>query len=176
MSLKKWLYKYKYLHAEYSELEEINDLYVTEFDSSFQLDVPKTDDELISKLEDSIIEDSKPVTSSNKSKELYKQLSKHAHPDVGGTPEDFIKVKSLYKSEDILGMIVKAEQYNIDIESMEINYSEEDFEKSCKELQLKCDNIQTTLAWEWAKSSDADREQLVEYYKNALGLIYIKEQ
>ena len=73
-------------------------------------------------------------------------------------------------------MIVKAEQYNIDIESMEINYSEEDFEKSCNELQLKCDNIQTTLAWEWAKSSDADREQLVEYYKNALGLIYIKEQ
>jgi curved DNA-binding protein CbpA len=70
-------------------------------------------------------------------KDLYKQLSKHTHPDVGGSPEQFREINKLYESEDILGLIVKAEEHDIDLDSIE--YSESDLERSCQDLETKCE-------------------------------------
>ena len=173
MSLRKWLYKYKYLHAEYIELDEVSQKYIVDFDSTFQSNPAKADENLKQELQESAEPDS--ISPTNKSKDLYKKLSKHTHPDVGGSSEEFLEVKNLYRSDDILGLISKAEEYNIDIESMELQYSEEDFERSCQELENKCNAIKTTLAWEWANADDSAREYLIEYYKTALGLNYIKK-
>ena len=117
MSLRKWLYKYKYLHAEYSELDEINQKNIVEFDSSFR---SKQNEENILSPEESIaqqVSSSKsPSTKQSGSKVLYKQLSKYTHPDVGGSSEEFHEINKLYESEYILGVIVKAEEHDIDDE------------------------------------------------------------
>jgi len=173
MSLKKWLYKYKYLHAEYSELDELNQTYMVEFEASFR---NKKSEENILSPEESIelqLSESRdsPVAKQSGSKDLYKQLSKHTHPDVGGTIKDFREINSLYMKQDILGLIVKADEYNIDLESIE--YSEEDLSSSCIELQNKCELIQGTLAWQWANASPPDRDFLKTQYAMMHGLEYI---
>ena len=174
MSLRKWLYKYKYLHAEYCELDEINQKYILEFDSSFR---NKQAQEDILSPEDSIamnITSSKSTsTKRSGSKDLYKQLSKYTHPDVGGSSEEFREINALYESEDILGLIVKAEEHDIDLDSIE--YSESDLERSCQELETKCENIKGTLAWQWATARPEDQDFLKMQYASMHGLEYIKK-
>jgi|14BtaG_2_1085337.scaffolds.fasta_scaffold00137_3 hypothetical protein len=173
MSLRKWLYKYKYLHAEYSELDEINQTYIVEFDSSFRNKQAK---ENILSPEESIsrqISSSKSLTTKRSgSKDLYKQLSKYTHPDVGGSTEQFREINELYQSEDILGLIVKAEEHDIDLDSIE--YSESDLERSCQDLETKCESIKGTLAWQWATSKPEDQDFLKMQYAAIHGLEYIK--
>lgn len=174
MSLRKWLYKYKYLHAEYCELDEINQKYILEFDSSFR---NKQAQEDILSPEDSIAMNAtsskSPSTKRSGSKDLYKQLSKHTHPDVGGSSEEFREINALYESEDILGLIVKAEEHDIDLDSIE--YSESDLERSCQELETKCENIKGTLAWQWATARPEDQDFLKMQYASMHGLEYIKK-
>ena len=172
MSLRKWLYKYKYLHAEYSELDEINQDYITKFDSSFR---SKQSGENILSPEESISQhessSKSPTTKRSGSKDLYKQLSKHTHPDAGGTTEQFREINKLYESEDILGLIVKAEEHDIDLDSIE--YSELDLERSCQELENKCESIKGTLAWQWATAKPEDQDFLKMQYAAIHGLEYI---
>ena len=174
MSLRKWLYKYKYLHAEYCELDEINQKYIVEFDSSFR---NKQAEENILSPEDSIALDvtssKSPSTKRSGSKDLYKQLSKHTHPDVGGSAEEFREINELYESEDILGLIVKAEEHDIDLDSIE--YSESDLERSCQELETKCESIKGTLAWQWATAKPEDQDFLKMQYSAMHGLEYIEK-
>ncbi len=172
MSLRKWLYKYKYLHAEYSELDEINQKYIVKFDSSFRSKQAK---ENILSPEESLsrqMSSSKSLsTKGSGSKDLYKQLSKHTHPDVGGSTEQFREINALYESEDILGLIVKAEEHDIDLDSIE--YSELDLDRSCQELETKCENIKGTLAWQWATAKPEDQDFLKMQYAAMHGLEYI---
>ncbi len=172
MSLRKWLYKYKYLHAEYSELDEINQDYITKFDSSFRS--KQSEDNILSP-EESISQhessSKSPSTKNSGSKDLYKQLSKHTHPDVGGSTEQFREINKLYESEDILGLIVKAEEHDIDLSSIE--YSELDLERSCLKLQNKCESIKSTLAWQWATAKPEDQDFLKMQYAAMHGLEYI---
>ena len=174
MSLRKWLYKYKYLHAEYSELDEINQKNIVEFDSSFR---SMQNEENILSPEESIaqqVSSSKsPSTKQSGSKDLYKQLSKYTHPDVGGSSEEFHEINKLYESEDILGLIVKAEEHDIDLDSIE--YSESDLERSCRELETKCERIKGTLAWQWANAKPEDQDFLKMQYAAMHGLEYIKK-
>ena len=171
MALQKWLYKYKYLQAEFDELNDINESYITEFDSIFQLETSKTEADLKEELQESIEQDNNLPT--GKSKDLYKQLSKHAHPDKGGSAEDFIEVKDLYRDDNVLGLISKAEEYDIDINELNIEFEEAELERSCIDLENKCNNIKTTLAWEWANADDETKDRLIIYYEKALGLKYI---
>jgi len=172
MSLRKWLYKYKYLHAEYSELDEINQKYIVEFDSVFRYaDMPEpiTSQEFATDIEEPIVSS----RSGSKGRELYKQLSKHTHPDVGGSNMEFREINKLYESEDILGLIVKAEEHDIDLDSIE--YSESDLERSCQDLETKCENIKGTLAWQWATARPEDQDFLKTQYAAMHGLEYIKQ-
>ena len=172
MSLRKWLYKYKYLHAEYVELNEINQKNIVEFDSVFRSKQNK--ENILSPEESLSLTSSKsPSTKQSGSKNLYKQLSKYTHPDVGGSSEEFHEINKLYESEDILGLIVKAEEHDIDLDSIE--YSELDLERSCRKLETKCENIKTTLAWQWANAKPEDQDFLKMQYSAMHGLEYIKK-
>jgi len=173
MNLKKWLYKYKYLHAEYSELDKISQKYINEFDSVFHYE--KAEEDILSP-EESISQQSSsnksPNTKISGSKDLYKQLSKHTHPDKGGSIEQFREVSTLYQSEDIIGLILKAEEHNIDIDSIE--YSESDLERSCEKLETKCEDIKKTLAWQWATCKPEEEDFLKAQYAS-MGLKYLKK-
>ena len=172
MSLRKWLYKYKYLHAEYVELNEINQKNIVEFDSVFRyanIPEPTTPHDFDCNIEEPIVSS----RSGSKGRELYKQLSKHTHPDVGGSNSEFREINKLYESEDILGLIVKAEEHDIDLDSIE--YSESDLERSCRELETKCERIKTTLAWQWANAKPEDQDFLKMQYAAMHGLEYIKK-
>ena len=167
MSYKKWIYKYKYLKAEFDEIEELTFNYTIEFNKLFDFK-----DKNISSppLEDNPSKNPK-TKKHPESKNLYKKLSKKLHPDKGGSETNFKELNRLYEEEDLLGMIVKAEELNIDISSLKINKSEEEFKSLCDSLENKITETKSTLAWKWAETPDDQKPILVKYFEQVHGVV-----
>ena len=169
MSYKKWIYKYKYLQAEFADVEEIRLGYTNEFNNIFHFKDKK--ETIIKTPEEEIY----PKTPKNKkhpeSKNLYKKLSKKTHPDKGGSEEEFKDLNTLYEKEDILGMIIKAEEYNIDVSDLKIDKPEEEFKELCTSIEDKIEFIKTTLAWKWAEASDEFKPTLLKIFEQTHGVV-----
>ena len=134
MSYKKWVYKYKYLQAEFEEVKQQRDKYNKEFERLFTFKDKKPSQAARDAIEKSNKPKPKALKHKN-TKNLYKKLSKKVHPDRGGSNEEFIKLNELYEEGDYLGMIAKAEDYNINTTEFEEDKAELEFEHSCLMLE-----------------------------------------
>ena len=167
MSYKKWIYKYKYLKAEFNEIEELTFNYTVEFNKLFDFK-DKNSTPLSS--EDNSLKNFK-TKKHPESKNLYKKLSKKLHPDKGGSETSFKELNKLYEEEDLLGMIIKAEESNIDISNLKINKSEEEFKSLCNSLEDKIKNTKSTLAWKWAETPDDQKPILIKFLEQVHGVV-----
>lgn len=89
-----------------------------------------------------------------KYKRLYKTISIKAHPDRGGTNEDFQKLKSAYDKDNLIEMVELAVKYDIDYE---IDIEDESLlEKNITQYQMKIENFKKSMAWVWATSQSKE--------------------
>lgn len=170
MSYKKWVYKYKYLQVEFEEVKQQKEKYLIEFNRLFAFKDKKPSQTV----KDAIEESNKPKPKSPKqknTKNLYKKLSKKIHPDRGGSSEEFVKLNELYEEGDLLGMISKAEEYEINTDEFKEDKIELEFEQSCLQLEEKTNELKQTLAWQWGKAQDQDKQGLIDMFENMYGLI-----
>tara|TARA_Y100001972_G_scaffold41403_1_gene51170 strand:- start:264 stop:791 length:528 start_codon:yes stop_codon:yes gene_type:complete len=170
MSYKKWVYKYKYLQVEFEEVKHQKDKYLKEFERLFTFKDKKPSQTV----KDAIEESNKPkpkVPKQKNTKNLYKKLSKKVHPDRGGSNEEFVELNELYEEGDLLGMITKAEDYDIDTTEFKEDKVELEFEHSCWMLEEKTKEMQQTLAWKWGTAQDKDKQGLKQMFEHMYGLI-----
>ena len=170
MSYKKWIYKYKYLKEEFDEISNLKLDYLTDFENMF-----KFRDENPTPIVKKAIDDlNNPKIKSQKkpnTKNLYKKLSKKLHPDKGGNTDDFIELNELYEEGDLLGMITKAEENNVNTEEYKEEQVELEFEYSCLNLEKKINELKDTLAWKWGSADIKDKPKLILEFEAMYGLI-----
>ena len=170
MSYKKWVYKYKYLQVEFEEVKQQKEKYLIEFNKLFDF----KDKNPTPTVKDAIEKSSKPkpkVPKRKNTKNLYKKLSKKIHPDRGGSSEEFIELNELYEEGDLLGMITKAEEYEINTDEFKEDKIELEFEHSCLQLEEKTNELKQTLAWQWGEAGDKDKQNLIAMFEHMYGLI-----
>ena len=170
MSYKKWVYKYKYLQVEFEEVKQQKEKYLIEFNRLFAF----KDEKPSQTAKNAIEKSNKPkpkVPKQKNTKNLYKKLSKKIHPDRGGSSEEFIELNELYEGGDLLGMISKAEEYEINTDEFKEDKIELEFEQSCLQLEEKTNELKQTLAWQWGEAQDQDKQGLIDMFENMYGLI-----
>ena len=173
MSYKKWVYKYKYLKYELNETEELKDKYQNDFNLNFTFK-DKKDPEVVIPKEDELKSNPKKVKN-KEVKDLYKKLSKKLHPDKGGNEDEFKELNSFYKDENILEMAIKAEELDIEIPNSDNFFSDDNFEKLCKNLEEKTNFMKSTLAWKWALATEEEKKILLILFEQQHGVIPIKK-
>lgn len=170
MSYRKWVYKYKYLLAEFEETKEKKQKFLREFEGLFTFRDVKPPSSVKEAIEES--NKSKPKKQKPKNtKNLYKKLSKKLHPDRGGSNEEFGELNELYEEGDLLGMLSKAEEYNINTEEYKDEKVEVEFQNSCGVLEMKTEDLKSTLAWKWGVSNDEEKKSLIALFESQYGLI-----
>lgn len=80
-----------------------------------------------------------------KVKHLYRKLSTFTHPDKGGDPDDFNKVKEFYEKNNLLELLKFASKYDLKYQLEEED--EEILIKSCDNLRTHIRNRKNTMAW-----------------------------
>jgi hypothetical protein len=99
---------------------------------------------------------------------LYKKLSLKTHPDkLKGDNGAFRAVYEAYKTKDILYMMILAQKYDIEvnIESYFITDDFTMFETAIQTILQKIEGIKSTLAWNWVKADDAQKQEYRDKYK-----------
>lgn len=157
MSYKKWIYKYHYLQAEKEEHEYQAKLNTKEFIEYFEEKDPSTT-ESISVEEPS----SSPKIPDNPGKSLYKKLSKILHPDKGGDEDEFVSISLMYRNQDTIGLYLKAEEYNIDVENLLTEELISSFESSCENIEEEIEKIKSTVSWVWCNTSSPEEKESQE--------------
>tara|TARA_B100001094_G_scaffold267109_1_gene270242 strand:- start:782 stop:1303 length:522 start_codon:yes stop_codon:yes gene_type:complete len=169
MSYKKFIHKYQYLKFEIDDLKKQEQSNFEEFNSHFGFENSNEDSPPLVQPQQDLLPNR---DSNNPGKPLFKALSKILHPDRGGNKDEFALVSELYRKKDTVGLILKAEEYEIDIEK----YLDEDlinsFESSCKLLEEEGESIKSTISWKWCNSSsDMEKKVWEDYMKKTLNIL-----
>ena len=150
--LKKLTHKYEFLKLELEEVEEEGDAYTQKWAQLFGKYFAEKDSEFwlneeTGELRKDLPEDEGPKKppKPKKLKDLYKKLSKHTHPDKGGSEKDFQNVKDSYEKEDLINLISLAGRFGIDYEIEDED--EELLLKSVSNIETKIKNTTGTLSW-----------------------------
>tara|TARA_R110000824_G_scaffold89733_2_gene219745 strand:- start:87 stop:608 length:522 start_codon:yes stop_codon:yes gene_type:complete len=159
MSYKKWIHKYNFLLADLTDTQDQLEEYIQTFNTNFSIDgdgdetpKPIKVDPLPERINDNLC------------KPIFKRLSKTLHPDRGGNNEDFIKISDSYRNQDIIGLYLISEKYNIDIEDLITEEILPLFESSCVILEEKIDSKTNTIAWDWCNITDPKQKEIVIKY------------
>lgn len=165
VSLKKFAHKYEYLKLELEETESKIKIYTKLWNNEigkFYLEQKilawentETGEIKFTKPKDKIIK-KKPA----KLKKLYRHLSNIAHPDKGGTVEDFTKIKTDYESGDFISLLKHAESKNIDIklESEDLAL----FEDTCSEVENKILESKKTIVWKFFNGDTLTKQSILK--------------
>ncbi len=166
MSYKKWIYKYKFLQEEENETQKQFDVYVQQFEEDFVLvntdesnNTPITVDPLPERI------------ANNLCKPIFKKLSKVLHPDKGGDDEEFNKISNYYRNQDIIGLYIIAEKFNIDIEDLITDDMIPLFESSCQVIENDIIDKQKSIAWDWYNNSNGNKELTLKHLKENYDII-----
>jgi hypothetical protein len=156
--LQKLTHKYEFLKFELEEVEESLEGYMVEWNKYFGKYFRRKNDEIWVNEETGEIRHDEPVdheavktnrqtrrTKPSRLKKLYKEISKHTHPDKGGDPELFKKVQEVYEDEDLIELLKYAGLYKVDFEIEEDD--EVMIEKSCSDFQNKIEVHKNSMAW-----------------------------
>lgn len=184
-ALQKLTHKYEFLKLELEETEEELEAYLSKWNSYFgkyfadknaEMWVNEETGEMRS--EPPGEEELKPNRKTRRAKpeklkKLYKNLSKHLHPDKGGKEEDFKKVKESYEDEDLIELLKYAGLYKIDFELEEDD--ELLIEKTCSEFQEKIEGHKGSLAWAYFTGDKNKKLNVLKMLEQHLGKEIKKE-
>jgi len=151
--LKKYSHKYQYLKLELEETQENYDSQEIEWKEIFGKYFSNIKTEMWVNQETGEMRDKPPGEEEKKKKKdkptkikkLYRSASKKAHPDRGGSEEEFTKLKSCYEKNDLIGLITYASENNIPFEVEEKDKAL--LETSCKSVQGDIRKLRTSLIW-----------------------------
>jgi len=149
-SLAKISHKYEFLRLELEENQEQLDEYLDKWNSiigKYLMDKQKVmwiDEETGEIREEQPDKESKPEADPRLRK-LYKRLSKHAHPDKGGTVDDFNELKKAYEERDVIELIKFAVKYNVKVKLVESDSKL--IEARINSLSNKINTIHQSLVW-----------------------------
>jgi hypothetical protein len=172
--LVKYSLKSKYIQLELEDVESDFDGYLKDFNLFFERFVPKKEEPQkvddvgeywvneetgeVKSEEPDIHQPPQPEIKQKKAdtkyKKLYKTISIKAHPDRGGTNEDFQKLKSAYDRDNLIEMVELAAKYDIDYE---IDVEDEALlEKNITQYQMKIADLKKSMAWVWATAQSKE--------------------
>lgn len=170
MSYKKWVHKYQYLKEEIKDLKNQEKSNIDKFNKDFQVEPQEEPKNPPSEpTEDTQTQ----KTSDNPGKPLYKSLSKILHPDKGGDTDEFAELSIMYREQDTIGLFLKAQELEVEVEK----YLDEElmgsFENSCSSLEEECDRIKGTVSWVWSNAEgEVAKNYHIKWIKDNLGLTY----
>jgi hypothetical protein len=195
--LKKYNLKYEYLKLEEEDIRDDLSKYIKDFDTTFNKyyqtpppgrppvrevwvneetgevrDTPPDPNEKAKKLHEEAeakklkrIEELK--SRPDKVKKLYKKLAIYAHPDKGGSDELFQEVNDAYTNNNLMWLLIKSIEYNIDYE---LDDSDEMvLDKNLQELTNEIIRMKGTSAWIWGTGGKKDRERVVNRVQRETG-------
>ena len=149
-TLSKLSYKYEFLKLELEEHTELFDSYLPKWNKILGKYIVDKNSVMWVNEETGEIKD-KPPKEKIKSepdprlKKLYRKLSRFAHPDKGGSSEEFDQLKSAYEDGDLFEMIKFATKYDVGVDvTLEDTAS---ISKRIEQLNFKIEEIQNSLCW-----------------------------
>ncbi len=165
--LKKYSLKYQYLQLELEDTQEEYELQEVEWKEIFNEYFNNIKTEMWVNQETGEMRDKppgeegkkKPKDKSSKVKKLYRSASKIAHPDKGGSEEEFNNLKSCYESNDLIGLISYASEKDIPFEIEEED--KELLELSCKSVQGNIRKLRTSLIWNFFEGDDQMKTRVI---------------
>ena len=165
MSYKKWIHKYKFLQEDLTDTQTQLEKYIKIFYEDFSSEEEENSDPVESNSLPERISD-------NQCKPIFKRLSKTLHPDRGGNNEDFIKISDSYRNQDIIGLYLIAEKYNIDIEDLITDEILPLFESSCTAIEEQITQKTKTIAWDWCNITDPiERDSTIKHLKEKYNIV-----
>jgi hypothetical protein len=180
--LKKLSHKYEYLKLELEEYEEKSEVYTSEWSKLFgkffidrnkEMWLNEETGELRKDPPSEEEEESNKEAKPEKLKKLYRKLSTFLHPDKGGSPEVFTKLKEFYESKNLLELFKLAGENGIEVELEEED--RELIEVSCSNISKKIEGVQSTLSWLYFTGDKRKKLQVIAMVENELGVKIPKE-
>ena len=174
-ALKKFSLKYQYLKLELEEVEEQAEKYNIEWNKLFgKYFVDKNATFWVNEETGEIRKD-KPTEKSKKKKtppekirKLYKKLSTYAHPDKGGSSEEFNALKEAYEKVDLIELLNFAGQYGV-----EYTIDEEDqvlLDKVCVRLEKKYEEVTNSLSYTFFTKSKKHKIAVIQMLEHQYGI------
>lgn len=162
----------KALHLELEEIHELDKLYGEQFakdfteENKYVIDTldPERPPAAITKDEE--VEIDPPDEKSSALKKLHRALARASHPDLKGDEELFIKVQTAYEENDVITLLIEAQENGI-----EIDFSLEELnslEAVINQQRAKFGEFKKTLKWAWAESDKSDNVR--ELIRKNLGI------
>lgn len=165
--LKKYSYQYQYLKLQKEDTEEEFDLLQVEWKKIFGKYFSQIKNEVWINEETGEVRTEPPGEEENtkpekpeKLKKLYRKISTKAHPDKGGSDEEFSNIKECYEKNDILGLLNYASENDI---KFDIDDDDEAlFKKSIKTLENDIKKMELSLIWSFFKGNDAIKMRVIK--------------
>lgn len=102
-----------------------------------------------------------------KVKKLYKKLAIKSHPDRGGSDELFQEVNDAYTENNLMWLLRKAGEYEIDYEVDESDT--EVLESNLNLISNEISRMKGTLAWLWGTGNLNDRKHVISIVEKQTG-------
>lgn len=141
MSIQKLLYKYKFLKCELEEVIEERDKYTQQLLSKLKREEQPVEKTTLQ--EDNIFSPSENI------KKLYKLLSKHLHPDKGGSEFKFNQLQEEYRKENLIGLLSLALEIELNILEYVDDKSIQDIEQQISQIEQEIDFIKKSAPYVW---------------------------
>lgn len=149
-TLSKLSYKYEFLKLELEEHQEKFDTYLGKWNKLLgKYIVDKNSVMWVNEETGEIRKDppkeKKKTEQDPRIKKLYRNLSRYAHPDKGGTPEEFDSLKTAYEEGDLFEMVKYANKYGV-----EVDVTVEDtaiIDKRINDIASQIQEIENSLCW-----------------------------
>ena len=176
---RKYLLKYEFLQLELEDTAEFVDTKTQDWNKLFGKYQPKEREVWINEETGEVNsvpeskQKDKPITLPEV-KKLYRNLSKHIHPDKGGSQEDFNRLKKYYDTNNIFGLIEEAGKFSIEFDVSEL--SEEALEIACKGLQKEISEKRNTVLWKYFKGDTKDKLEVISQIEGMYGVQVDKEE
>jgi len=163
--LKKYSLKYQYLKLEHEDTKEYFSTLEVKWKEIFGKYFSQIKTEIWINEETGEIRDTPPgeeepkVAKPDKLKKLYRKASTKAHPDKGGTEEEFDRIKSCYENNDFLGLLSYASEKNINVEVDDED--EELLKASVFGLEKRIQTIEASLIWNFFKGNNRMKVRVI---------------
>ena len=169
--LKKLYHQYEYLKLEIDEIENnielCKDKWIDEYGDKLK-DSPIFEPENeVAIQEDDEQQQSSKGKKSDKLKKLFKQLSKHLHPDKGGDAEEFKEAQRYYEDNNYFELSKMATKNGVEYDESEADISH--YEETIKKMNKQLEDLRFNTIYCFYSGSDQHKQiaaqQLEKYYQ-----------
>ena len=174
-SLAKYSYKYEFLKLELEERQDQLDGYLSEWNKHIgrhfvskgqTIWIDEETGEM--RTEDPTVEKEKKGEADPRLRKVYKKISKKAHPDKGGTTEDFNELKKAYEDRDILALVKLSVKYNIPV--ILVKEDTDLIEKCITDITEKLSEITKSLVWNYFNGNENERKSIIAELEEVHGI------